>query len=233
MLLLEKAYAKLHGSYFALRGGFANEGMLDLTGSPTEAYEFEEHPDVSKLFTKILDYDHKGYLMSASTAGEDKFTEDKDSKVNEENEGGLIPGHAYSIIKAVQYEGHQLLNIRNPWGTFEWQGKWADNDRERWSDKMVEGVKPVFGDDGTFWMCFEDFVEHFKTLNVCKVGDWEEVRVKGEFLNARTRYFYELSVPTPTQTLTIGVHQEDDRIEGVGSRKPFLNTQLVILKRNP
>lgn len=75
---------------------------------------------------------------------------------------------------------------------------------------MVETVKPVFGDDGTFWICFKDFTQHFKTLNVCKVGDWEEVRVKGEFTSdnnsARTRYFYELSVTDEKQRVVIGVH---------------------------
>ena len=44
-------------------------------------------------------------------------------------------------------------------------------------------IKPEFGDDGTFWMSFKDFTQHFKSLNVCKVNDWEEVRVKGEFTN--------------------------------------------------
>jgi hypothetical protein len=39
-------------------------------------------------------FDEAGYLMSASTPGEDKWTE----QAEKPEDGGLVPGHAYSII---------------------------------------------------------------------------------------------------------------------------------------
>ena len=78
---------------------------------------------------------------------------------------------------------------------------------------MIQAIKPEFGDDGTFWMGFQDFVANFRALNVCKVSDWDEVRVKGEFSSklsefdqcVRSKYFYELSVHE-RQRVIIGIH---------------------------
>lgn len=72
--------------------------------------------------------------MSASTAGEDNITEEGGAQADD---GGLIPGHAYSIIKVKECQGNLLLNIRNPWGTFEWQGDWGDADKKHWKPDIV------------------------------------------------------------------------------------------------
>jgi len=42
VMLLEKAYAKLHGNFYLLRGGFVNEALLDLTGCPSISYELTD-----------------------------------------------------------------------------------------------------------------------------------------------------------------------------------------------
>ena len=137
MLLLEKAYAKVHGNYYTLRGGFANEGMMDLTGCPTASFNFsnenvQELVRSGRLWNMIKHYDSEGYLMSGGTPGVDNFTE---SNNGPEAKGGLIPGHAYSIIVAKEHKGVKLLNIRNPWGSFEWDGDWADNS-QLWTEEM-------------------------------------------------------------------------------------------------
>ena len=51
--------------------------------------------------------------MSGGTPGEDMFTEGGSGP---EQKGGLVPGHAYSVISAFEKLGKQLLKIRNPWG---------------------------------------------------------------------------------------------------------------------
>jgi calpain-15 len=53
VLLLEKAYAKLHGSYFSLRGGYASEALIDLTGCPTTCYQFDVTNKLKKTHSKI------------------------------------------------------------------------------------------------------------------------------------------------------------------------------------
>jgi len=43
---------------------------------------------------------------------------------------GIISGHAYGILDVKQVStGDRLVQIRNPWGSGEWKGRWSDNSR--------------------------------------------------------------------------------------------------------
>ena len=95
-------------------------------------------------------FDKENYIMAGGTPGEDMWTENG----GPDKQGGLVPGHAYSIISAAEYNGIKLLNIRNPWGNFEWDGDWSDKSH-LWTEDMIKGFNAVLDEnDGSFWMSF-------------------------------------------------------------------------------
>lgn len=62
VILLEKAWAKLHGSYERIEAGFAEHVFHDLTGAPTDVYETENED----IFAKMKEAENKEWIMAAS-----------------------------------------------------------------------------------------------------------------------------------------------------------------------
>lgn len=49
VLLLEKAYAKVHRNYATLRGGLISDALADLTGFPTELITLDKESTVRDI----------------------------------------------------------------------------------------------------------------------------------------------------------------------------------------
>jgi calpain-15 len=146
VLILEKAWAKVHGSYERIEAGFAENVLRDLTGAPSEVV----HNDDEELFVKIKEGEKRGYLMAASAGSTNA------SKELLENLG-LIGNHSYGILDVRETlnefeEEIKLIRLRNPWGDFEWNGDWSD-DSDLWTPKLKKELGQSNGNDGTFWMC--------------------------------------------------------------------------------
>lgn len=127
----------------------------------------------------------------------------------------LLPGHTYSILQVKDVYSHKLINIRNLWGCFEWDGAWSRKSAF-WTPDIREILNPKLDeDDGTFWMCFEDFVKHFSGVNVCKTKSCNEIRLKGKFVRVSeentptdlvvSKWFYCFDIPKKTH-LMLGIH---------------------------
>ncbi|XP_026053913.1 calpain-2 catalytic subunit-like [Carassius auratus] len=161
--LLEKAYAKVNGSYEALTGGLTNEGFEDFTGGIAETYDLKKDSShLFKLMQKALTQRSlMGCFISASS-------QEMESKTNLK----LVKLHAYSVTGAKEVHSNgrlvQLVRIRNPWGQVEWTGPWSDNSKEWNSVQPEEKAKLVYSaEDGEFWMAFSDFIQHFSVLEIC------------------------------------------------------------------
>ncbi|KHN87742.1 Calpain clp-1 [Toxocara canis] len=168
--LLEKAYAKLYGSYEALEGGSTAEALEDFTGGLIEHYDLRECPKEALLALMIRAF-QMGSMFGCAI--------DADPSIKEAVQpNGLVRGHAYSVTALQKINGPYgetvILRIRNPWGNdTEWNGAWSDNAQEWYyvSEEQKSEMKVVFAQDGEFWqMSFDDFVREFMRMEVCNLG---------------------------------------------------------------
>lgn len=171
-MLLEKAYAKAYGGYYKIPSGILSEAFRDLTGAPPILYKLDEAKMnfrvKEKMYNKIKKAFQTTYLVAGGTKPHPTIPEFK--KPN-----GLIMGHAYSILDTdvIIRNGREvrLIQLRNPWGKDEWNGDWSDTS-PLWTDEERTDliVREHECNDGIFWMSFDDFIEEFNELHICKVN---------------------------------------------------------------
>uniref|UniRef100_A0A8C6Y9D2 Calpain 8 n=1 Tax=Naja naja TaxID=35670 RepID=A0A8C6Y9D2_NAJNA len=142
--LLEKAYAKLNGSYEALIGGTLTEAFEDCTGGICESYNHNSAPPkLYQIIQKAL-------------------------------QAGSLLGCFIAMCRIIQYNDYicgELIRIRNPWGECEWTGAWSDNALEwKYINPKQRNTLHRQAIDGEFWMSFSDFKKQFTNVEICNLS---------------------------------------------------------------
>eukprot|EP00931_Biecheleriopsis_adriatica_P042172 TRINITY_DN24041_c1_g1_i1.p1 TRINITY_DN24041_c1_g1~~TRINITY_DN24041_c1_g1_i1.p1 ORF type:complete len:621 (-),score=104.04 TRINITY_DN24041_c1_g1_i1:307-2169(-) len=198
-MILEKAIAALAGGYNSIgHGGQPVNAFTMMAGSlKTFLYQkessgkwsrttswnhksrklsdFEEVPwpnlsreqqDDEYFFECLKTWDGFGFLMSVFNMS-----------LKGKQSNGLVGGHAYSVLRVeldVAGSGWDLIQVRNPWGHHEWNGRWSDSSSS-WDEypAVKDALNPTEDDDGAFWMCKSDFFENFGGPS-CYLGTCED-----------------------------------------------------------
>ncbi|XP_022063832.1 calpain-1 catalytic subunit-like [Acanthochromis polyacanthus] len=161
--LLEKAYAKVCGSYGDMIAGLPPEALKDFSGGVHMNYKLSKPPP--DLWDVMIRATQCKTMMACGT-----FSGEKGEEYS--NKFGLVAGHAFAVtaVKQVESQGKKvnLVRIWNPWGEKEWTGDWSDQST-LWSTVSEEVQEECLKvrDDGEFWMTLEDLCTYFEELDIC------------------------------------------------------------------
>ena len=229
--LLEKAYAKLYGTYESIGGGNAIEAIEDMTGGC--GIELKLSTTKKEDLINII---QKSSFVCCATDYRSKTT-------------GLVSSHVYSVTGLYGLtNGTTLICVRNPWGKHEWTGDWSDKSRLWDTLSNDEIVKHVIRDDGEFFMSIEDFMENYSHIQCCNVTTctkkWKEFTKHGTWIKGKNAIGhlnnnsfhmnpqYVLDVPTD-DTVVISLLQQWTRLSKYHHKKHtnFIGYKVYKIKR--
>ena len=178
--LLEKAFARLLGSYGALEAHFS--GPL-AEGAPS-------HLSKNVPFSIFSDAAVPGYqrAIEGGSPSDAVWAElctcarlrwpatlGSSSGAWFKRAQGLVRDHAFTLLRALSLPlsggGElRLVQLRNPHACGEWTGKFSDKDVASWTPELraATGYAPDASawDDGVFWMAWPDVCANFSSLTV-------------------------------------------------------------------
>ncbi|KAG7516254.1 calpain-1 catalytic subunit-like [Solea senegalensis] len=160
--LLEKAYAKVCGSYADMDIGIPADACKDFTGGVSMSYALGGLHSEGREEQLWLSLTRATGCLSMICCGTPPKVGALDNTVSH---NGLVAAHSYSVtaVTEVEYLGSKVRLVRlfNPWGGQEWNGKWSDKS-DMWNSVSADDQQKRFKrSDGEFWMELEDFCDNF------------------------------------------------------------------------
>ena len=233
VLLLEKALAKVTGSYFSLQELTVEDSLLMLTGCPTFCYpiaSFEGEDGKNDLVMKLKSCLDRKYLVIAM----ERKNESEDG--NEESGSLILPNFGYNILGLTQQNKYTFIQLRKAWFNKEVEDRVLEYHKQYTT--LFPELKGEI-EDGKMVMTVDDFVKVFNVFTVCYTESWEETRIRGKFIFGRetstskteiclSKWYYCFTLDSPTQII-ISLFQEEDKIKNSDSRKQIMDISLSIL----
>jgi len=157
-MILEKAWAKIFGSYKRIESGFAVEAIKALTQAPVDilphagqGFEFSKED----LWAAITDAVHKRHPLVAGTG--------------DDTTNNIARGHVYAVLGATLMDidgtSHRVSHLFNPWAFSNYRGKVP----ARLNPKIRHGF---------FYMLFDEFLSAFGATTVARVRDGYSVSAR-------------------------------------------------------
>lgn len=175
-VILEKAWAKIYGTYMRTQGGWHTNVWRSLTQAPVfSAYHTSKNFNADTVFTFVRDLLDHEFAVGSATVGIPSTHE--------------VGGHAYAILDAVilklENGGTQnLFKMYNPWNSEVWaENPWGD-ESPKWTDFTKKQVNLVKNNDGIFYTSTQDYLSNFGMVNWAEIQKDYEITFQDIALNS-------------------------------------------------
>ncbi|EAR87401.2 calpain family cysteine protease (macronuclear) [Tetrahymena thermophila SB210] len=170
-MLLEKAWAKLHGSYAKIDGGLVREVLHDFTGAPCRNFFTSGEGFLNRqlLWQKIQYAEDKDLIVLASCMDDLLSAEQEEIK----DLFGIDNVHPYTILGTIclkyQNKDYKFIKLRNTYVKQEWQPMSEDKYFNKLPQEVINQLS--YGGrctrEGFFLMEYEFFYKFFTDVQIC------------------------------------------------------------------
>nr|XP_036865495.1 calpain-10 isoform X6 [Manis javanica] len=168
--LLEKVYAKVHGSYEHLWAGQVADALVDLTGGLAERWTLKDLARASGHQDRPGNSEHRACRQLLGL--KDRCLISCAVLSPREGAGELGQFHAFVVSDLRELQGQAgqsilLLRIQNPWGRQCRQGPWTEGG-EGWRLLDPADVSELLSQlqEGEFWMEEDEFLQEFDEVTI-------------------------------------------------------------------
>ena len=184
-LLIEKAYAKINGSYLNIEGSFQTKNpYYYFTGIPGLTYALNTF-DNNKLYSFI---DEGLAKKNVLTTGTPEMEKGKKFPIN-----GISDNHRYTVISVEKNNEINIIDLNNPWGynvEKEMNNFDIDLDDEEIKKKIVDFNKSKNNlKNGNLKLDFGNLINHFKRITLCSFRKLKEEQQKDGIKNPTPKGF--------------------------------------------
>jgi len=148
-IVLEKGFAKIFGSYLAIRGGMGYDTLKAMTQAPVYALDAilvdgkNTWEDEEQLWNLLTLARHHRWPMTAGTAPRPDHT------------FGTVGGHEFVVLSVDEHDEYgRIVQVYNPWGANRYRGELREYNNKR---------------RGDYWMKFNEFQLAFDGVSAARV----------------------------------------------------------------
>lgn len=173
--LLEKAYARVHGDYGAIRNLYIGDVLEDFTGGVTI------ETDTTSIFDKEVFW--KTMLQGSGDLANDPIVFASNRRQEPTQSESYDDMAIVAVLQAVEIDGNRLIKLlcSNP-EKWEWTGAWSDGSIE-WTPEWMMKLNHRFGDEGITWISYRDFMRNFIFATIHRVfpSEWQIAQLWAAF----------------------------------------------------